>query len=251
MDLNNMIVTKINNVLTIQHSGRSQLQMYDRQWYGLSFALSGQITYEHNGKKYVSDKSCAIILPKGETYTLYREMEGLFPLINFECTNFPYDTFIQIPLENTKYLKACFDEMQNLFLSGRNKAKLMSKFYDIIDYLANQSNTELKALSKAITYIEENYHTDITNSTLAKECLISEEYFRKLFKKKYGISPKQYIVNIRISKAKQMLTEGIYKINAISEKCGFSNPYHFCRFFKQKVGMTPSEYMNKNRIYKI
>ncbi len=251
MDLNNIVVTEINNVLTVhQIKGKKHIN-HNRKWYGISFALSGQITYEHKGKKFVSDKSCAIILPKGETYTLYREKEGLFPLINFQCMNFPCDTFIRIPLENTSYLKACFDEMQNFFLSGRSKAKLMSKFYDIIDYLSKQSNTDFKALSKAIAYIEENYHTDITNSTLANKCLISEEYFRKLFKKKYGISPKQYIVNMRISKAKQMLTEGIYKINAISEKCGFSNPYHFCRFFKQKVGMTPSEYMNKNRMYKI
>ena len=251
MDLNNMIVTKINNVLTVHHSKGKQHQMYNRQWYGISFALSGQITYEHNGIKYVSDTNTAVILPQGQSYTLYRDKEGFFPLINFECTNYHSDTFTLIPLKNTHYIKMCFDEMQKLFLSGRSNPRLMSKFYDIIDHLINAANPEQISLSNAIKYIENNFRSNITNLDLAKECMISEEYFRKLFKKKYGISPKQYIVNMRISKAKQMLIEGIYKVNAIGEKCGFLNPYHFSRFFKQKVGVTPLEYMNKNKMYKI
>ena len=251
MDLNNMIVTKINSVLTIHHTKGKQHQMYNRQWYGISFALSGQITYEHKGIKYVSDTNTALILPKGQSYTLHRDKEGFFPLINFECTNFNPDTFILIPLENTNYIKRCFDEMQKLFLSGRSSPRLMSKFYDIIDHLINATNPEQISLLNAIKYIENNFQSNITNLDLANECMISEEYFRKLFKKKYGISPKQYIVDIRINKAKQMLTEGVFKINAISEKCGFSNPYHFCRFFKKKVGMTPTEYMNKTGNFKI
>ena len=248
MDINNIVITEINDVVTVFQSKGKTHTAGLREHYGLSFALSGQITYEHNGRKYVSDTNSAIILPKGQSYKLHREKGGFFPLINFECTNFHPDTFTLIPLENTDYLKRCFDEMQKLFLSGRNRPMLMSKFYDIIGYLANTGNAESSPLSDAIAYIEKNLHLNITNSDLADECLMGEEHFRKLFKKEYGISPKQYIINIRIRKAKQMLSEGVLKINAISEKCGFSNPYHFCSFFKQKVGMSPSEYMNKNKI---
>ena len=248
MNINNIVITEINDVVTVYQPKGKPHTARVREHYGLSFALSGQITYEHKGIKYVSDTNSAVLIPKGETYKLYREKEGFFPLINFECTNFHPDTFTIIPLENTDYLKTCFDEMQKLFLSGRNRPMLMSKFYDIIAHLENVADDKTSPLSNAITYIEKNFHQSVTNSDLANECLIGEEYFRKLFKKEYGISPKQYIINIRIRKAKQMLSEGVLKINAISEKCGFSNPYHFCSFFKQKVGMSPSEYMNKNKI---
>ena len=68
-----------------------------------------------------------------------------------------------------------------------------------------------------------------------------------VIKKTYGISPKQYIIDTRMNMAKQMLSEGSFKINAISEKCGFTNPYHFCRLFKEKTGLTPTEYMKQNK----
>ena len=69
--------------------------------------------------------------------------------------------------------------------------------------------------------------------------VVSEVYFRKLFLKHMNTSPKQYIIDIRLQKAKQLLAEGVFSISAISEKCGFSNPYHFCRIFKDRIGIPP------------
>ena len=104
----------------------------------------------------------------------------------------------------------------------------------------------------ALNFIEKNYQNpNLKNEDMAKECNISEVYFRKLFFKHFKTTPRQFIIDIRIQKARQLLTEGILKINAISEKCGFSNPYHFCRVFKEKTGLTPTEYMKQNRVYKI
>ena len=71
------------------------------------------------------------------------------------------------------------------------------------------------------------------------------------FIKHFGTSPKQFIIDLRIQRAKQMLAEGALSVSIISEKCGFSNPYHFCRLFKQRVGITPSEYRKANLIYEI
>ena len=86
---------------------------------------------------------------------------------------------------------------------------------------------------------------------MAEKCNISEVYFRKIFTETYKITLKQFIVDIRINKAKQLLSEGFLKIGAIADLCDFSNQYNFCRLFKEKTGFTPTEYMKRNRIYKI
>ncbi len=74
---------------------------------------------------------------------------------------------------------------------------------------------------------------------------------RKLFLKQYKLTPKQYILQMRIQKAKQLLEESPFTVAAISEKCGFSNPYHFSRAFKQRTGLTPTQYAAQNRFYEI
>lgn len=61
-----------------------------------------------------------------------------------------------------------------------------------------------------------------------------------------GVSPKQFIIELRMQKAKQLLSEGRLKIWAIAEACGFSGCYHFCKSFKQHVGITPNEYRKQN-----
>jgi len=61
------------------------------------------------------------------------------------------------------------------------------------------------------------------------------------------MTPRQFIIEIRINKAKQLLTDGTLKISAVAEKCGFTNQYHFTRVFKSRVGLTPSEYMKQSR----
>ena len=104
----------------------------------------------------------------------------------------------------------------------------------------------------AIKYIENNYKDyTLSNQTLADVCNISEVYLRKLFIKHLNTTPKQYICDIRLSKAKQLLSEGILKTNAICEQCGFSSLSNFSRFFKEKTGLTPTEYLKENMHYKI
>jgi CRISPR-associated endoribonuclease Cas6 len=144
-----------------------------------------------------------------------------------------------------------YNQMLSLSLFEGNQAKIMSIFYDILHKLSSYSNVN-KTIMPAISFIEKNFpNPNLKNQDLANECNISEVYFRKLFTKHFGISPKQFIVDLRIKKAKQLLIEGMLSVSYISEKCGFSNTYHFCRLFKEHTGTTPTEYRKEHLIYKI
>ena len=72
MNLRNITVPEIGSAVTVySEKGRSD-RMTDRKFYGLSFCISGEIVYVQNGCEYKSDKSCAVILPKGGTYSIKR-----------------------------------------------------------------------------------------------------------------------------------------------------------------------------------
>lgn len=250
--LHKIVVKNVENAVTVYSPSGRKDKMVDRLWYGISFCTEGQITYVQDGKRFVSDKNHAVILPKGQSYEIYGDKKGYFPVINFTIDGFLCDEITIIPISDPESYIKDFERIKNLFLFEKNRAKVMSIFYNIIYKLCSDSEPAVGVLAPAIKYLEKNYYIpELTNNDLAKECNISEVYFRKLFTEQFGVTPKQYIIDVRIDKAKQMLTDGIYKINFVSEKSGFSNPYHFCRAFKQKTGLTPGEYMKKNKVYNI
>lgn len=249
-NLNEIIVTSITELVTVFSQKGHTTTINNRQTYGLSFCIEGQVTYTHKGKNYISDKNHAVILPQNQTYSLRFNKTGIFPVINFCCSESICDTIVVLPIENPESYIKDFEQMKALSLFEENKAKMMSIFYGIIHRLSLYNHSE--KLLPALKYIEKNfYNPDISNKMLASECNISEIYFRKLFSEQFNTTPKQFIIDTRIQYAKQLLSEGILKINVIAEQCGFSNPYHFCRIFKEKAGLTPSEYMNQNKIKKI
>lgn len=248
LPLNSITVTDIENVYTVASNKGHNVNISDRSSYGLSFCIDGQITYSMNGVDYVSDRNHAIILPKGQSYSISRDKKGAFPLINFQCEGVLCETHTVIPVENPDAFLKDYEQMRQLSLLGGNRLKIMSIFYGILHRLVSRPSPGI--LTPAIKYIENNYSDpSVDNTVLALQCNISEVYFRKLFVQQYNVTPKQFIIDLRINKAKHLLSEGNLKIAAIAEECGFSNPYHFCRTFKLRTGDTPSSYMLNNKVF--
>ena len=246
-----IVVTDINEIFTVfSPKGRFE-KIQNRNFFGLSFCDDGRITYMHKGNKIISDKNHAVILPEGQTYTLYGDKSGSFTVINFTCTHKICDTIISVSIQNTEVYLMDFAKLQSLSLFDGNRTEMLSILYHMFHRMSTQSSP-CNVIIPAIKFLESNYQNPaVTNADLARLCNISEVYFRRIFTKHYKTTPKQFMIDIRINKAKQMLAEGALKIGAVAERCGFSNQYHFCRIFKEKTGITPTEYVKQNRIYKI
>lgn len=250
MDLKNAVITSIIEACTVYSpKGRSE-QMLNRKSYALTFCIDGQITYIQNGHRYISNRNTAVILPKGGNYFICGDKTGFFPVINFECSEFLCDTITALPIQNPDQLIADFEEIKKLLCFEDNHARVFSIFYGMLHSLS--SNKLPPLLENAIRLIGNEYvNPSLTNAGLADLCQVSEVYLRKLFSKYLHTSPKQYIIDLRLQKAKQLLREGALCVSDIAESCGFSNPYHFCRIFKEHTGTTPSAYRKEHMIYKI
>ena len=97
----------------------------------------------------------------------------------------------------------------------------------------------------AIDYIYTEYTNDnIEISYLSELCNMSESYFRRIFLKNYGISPIKYINNLKIERARELLTSGLYTVSDVAELSGFHDESYFSREFKKHSGKTPKEYAN-------
>lgn len=80
-ELNSITVTEIKEMFTVMSPHGKTAEITDRKYFGLSFCIDGQITYTIDGKKVVSDKNKAVILPKGRSYSLHGDKTGRFPVI--------------------------------------------------------------------------------------------------------------------------------------------------------------------------
>lgn len=228
-------VKEITDTVTVCAKAGKHIKITDRPYCGLSFCREGKITYTHNGKKYVSAPDNAVFLPQGATYELYNNSKGEFPLINFTCTEHIFDGFTVIPLNgNRDELLDSFDKMRD---STQPYGK-MSLFYSILDILLGKGEK-----SRILRFIEKNYSdSSMDNEMLAREVGMSEGYFRKVFKERYGTTPKRYVLSVRIRQAERKLAETNLSITEISELCGFASVYNFSRIFKKIKKVSPAEY---------
>lgn len=94
----------------------------------------------------------------------------------------------------------------------------------------------------AEAYINAHLSRKITNKELSDVCGISLQHFLKLFKESYGVTPQEFIMQQRLTKAQYALLHSDRSIVSISEACGFCDASHFFRRFSEKYGMTPAQY---------
>jgi two-component system response regulator YesN len=100
-------------------------------------------------------------------------------------------------------------------------------------------------ISRAKAFIEDNYSKDISLDDVSRIVDISPYYFSKLFKEETGENFIEYLTNIRIEKAKQLLQNKEVSIKNICVETGYSDPNYFSRIFKKQVGITPTEYRDR------
>lgn len=251
-DLNNIIITELDPPMLVHSRKGETFKMTDRPSYGLSFCITGQITYVMDHIKYISKPGTAVILPKGASYTLFRDKEGQFPLFNFDCQYYHCPEIQIIDLSNPKACLQKFDTIQKMVLHGKSHLQILSAFYDLLSSICEDSLPFSPLLQTALQYMNENLAIpDLSNQSIAAQLSISEVYLRKLFHQHYQTSPRQYLLKQRMQKAMYLLINTTLSITEISVECGFTNLYHFCRTFKQRTGLTPTEYAIKNRFYEI
>lgn len=91
-------------------------------------------------------------------------------------------------------------------------------------------------------FVEANLAADIKLSAMAGICNVSSEYFLRLFKSTVGVSPHQYVLNLRIGRAKALLASPGASLSDIAAECGFCHQQHMTSTFRRVTGVTPGTY---------
>ena len=100
-------------------------------------------------------------------------------------------------------------------------------------------------VNQAIKYMKANYTQNISISGIASSIGLDRSYLGALFKKKLDLSPRKYLLNLRIEKACRLIANENLTIGDISRSVGFNDPLHFSKMFKKTKNVSPMEYRKK------
>lgn len=135
-------------------------------------------------------------------------------------------------------------------LNNRNKyISNLELYIQQLEHSQNESlfstqSSDAGLLDLGEAYILKHYcEKDFSLSAVAQHIGFEPTYFSKLFKQKYKIGFLNYIISLRIEKAKRLLGTGLYTASSVCEMIGYENYSHFSSLFKKKVGISPSKYV--------
>lgn len=179
--------------------------------------------------------------------------EAEFRLIMFSpevVFGFEKDVFSKRPESPFLKMNDTFDLLTNKIVCLAKKDEKTALAYlsafvgelmqlDNVVYTENITDTIEQRL---LIYCNEHFAEDITVSTAASECFISESYASKIFAKKFRSSFRTYINQLRINEARELLKKSNLKISEIMDACGFKNQSSFNRIFMDICGVSPRDY---------
>lgn len=140
--------------------------------------------------------------------------------------------------------------MEQLMSDYNQELKTIGNMYALLQIIKNHSAEERQnnaRLPQTYTeqikrYIEYRYVEDVKVSELAEHCGLNRSYMTKCFTESTGVSPKEYLMQCRMQKAKELLKNADLPISNVAYTVGYSDPFAFSKIFKKREGMSPLEY---------
>lgn len=111
---------------------------------------------------------------------------------------------------------------------------------------AHQSN----AIESAISHIHAEFARDLNMKQLAEEIGVSYSWFRSTFVAHTGLSPHQYLLELRLVRARNLLAETNLSVKEIAMQTGFEDEHYFSRLFRRKMNLTPGQFRSRSRRHK-
>jgi len=144
------------------------------------------------------------------------------------------------------------DELFELFKSDKKDIThemekiLFNMIVDIAKYVKQNRENESQ-LTRAKAYIDKRLNTRVPVKEVSDHVRLEVNYFTRIFKKEYGVTPSQYITDRKIETAKRLLSETTMPIQAIAIHLGFTDASHFSHTFRRECGISATEYRDETQ----
>lgn len=156
---------------------------------------------------------------------------------SLNCKTFPVSSLYEFKGSSI------YEDFKNLNTLEEIKEYIKSFFKLLLNnYIKNEKPVGHSIIETAKRYIDSNFNKDISLELISNYVFVNPTYFSELFKRETGHNFMEYIIGLRIKKAKELLKETNLKTYEICERVGYSDVKYFSKLFKRVVGLTPSDF---------
>ena len=232
----------------------------------LHYVREGKTLLHLNQKEIWAEKGNLVIANSNDLHAGYCDgshMEVLVMIFEMEAFSKELsdkNVIFQSLIEKDKVIDNIMSEIYREYSSQRIGYRLVCKgeLLRLIAHLVREYTVEfltgresdrrkkqLERLNLVLDYIQSNYTRQIGNGELAGILHLSEDRFNHLFKESMGMAPLQYINEVRLKKAMNLLKKKEGNVAEVADSVGFSDYNHFGRQFRRYYGCTPSEILKR------
>lgn len=221
---------------------------------GLIIPLGGSAKFSLDGTPYLMKTGTIVHAGPGmriDIDVLHEEVWQYvvihYCLLENDLGKFPYfhEHFIMTVQENNALSEIAHELMKN-YITPTNLAKIKTRqlFFKLIETVLMSSAKEVDnddQMEKAVKFIHEHYEKSILIQNIANELGVERRRFAYLFERYTGLSPLNYLTEVRMRHAKELLRNGCSVMEA-AEKVGYSDSFYFSRVFKKQTGLSPTQF---------
>ncbi len=233
--------------------------------YAIYYIKSGKGTLETQGKKYSLSENDAFLIRPNELAIQTSDVQNPWELYFFTFNgSLAHEILKRTVFKNgavTVSLKENHlpEDILNAtdFLNNNSHSELVTfeylfkfiSYFDIYKSIPElqKEQSEQKYVTEIKKYIQSNYLKQIKIADIANKLNINRSHLYRIFKKEMGMGVEDYIINIRITHAKLLLTDTLLPVAQISGLVGYKNYTTFFKMFKQTTGITPIEYRKQHK----
>ena len=217
-----------------------------RPYWLIHFVVSGFGYYRIGEREYdISPGEMFVIPPFEETFY---KADTKHPW-SYIWIGFTAEDGLPVQLEDVIHCPAAikiFDSMKNCdeFDLGKS-AYLSAKLWELFALLLCNQKPQPDYVQYALDCIHSEYMNGITIEQIAQRLNLDRSYFSTIFKRKTGLSPKQYLKNYRMNIAASLMSEKSTSITVVAHSVGYCDLFTFSKAFKKHYGISPNEYVKK------
>ena len=235
----------------------------DYNGYLFQYTISGKGCFEKEGEliEVTRGKGFMVRFPEESRYYIHPEGEDPWEFIYLHFSGeaaLPFVKKIQQYYDKVFYLSENSIpirkvlQLQKRLLEGQRLLKyeggefLYGFLCSLLRELENPSEKEQNSvIQSAVTILEENYATLESVEWVAEQLKVSFAHLSREFKKEIGMTPIQYVTNVRLQAAMNDLMNTKDNLELIATRNGFSNGNYFCKVFRKSLGLSPTDFRRK------